>query len=238
MKLKYESKQEIPEDLADSFVEFKEDDKTVYLHKDLADSRKEAYRYKGDLTALKDKNDDLSSKVQSLLDDAEKRKAEEEEKALQGKIDGGQHQEIIDDLKSKLEAKDLEWKQKYDDLKNSTLQEKKSAIVSSLTAKAVDGAEKQLSRLVSLDFSFDENGDIIVLDEAGKATSTTLEEYKSSLAERYPHLVAEVQPNGGMGKGSSGGAGGNKKPEDYTEAERVQLFKQNPEQFKQIFNTQ
>lgn len=238
MKLKYESKDAIPEDSIDDFVEFKEGDAIVYLHADLAEERKARYRSQGDNTEMSKKLEDQAKTIQRLIDAEEARKAEKEQEEFDSKSKNGQHQEIIDDLKNKIELTNSEWESKYNELVSKTLEEKKQSIVQGLSSLAVQGAEKQLSRLISLDFSFNENGDIIVLDESGKATSGTLEDYKRTLGERYPHLVAEVQPNGGMGKGSTGGTGGNKKPEDYTESERVQLFKQNPEQFRQIFNVQ
>lgn len=238
MKLKYESKTDIPEELAESFVEFKEGEETVFIHSDLAEERKARYRLQGDNTETNKKIEEQSKTIQRLIDAEEARKSQLEKEEFESKSKNGQHQEIIDDLKSKMETSNSEWEQKYNDLINQTLGEKKKAIVDGISNLAVKGAEKMLSRLISDDFSFDENGGIIVLDESGKATGGTLEDYKRTLGERYPHLVAEVQPNGGMGKGSTGGTGGNKKPEDYTEGERVQMFKQNPEQFRQIFNVQ
>lgn len=235
MKLRYESKSDIPEDLASSFVEFKEDDKTVFVHADLADQLKANYRLQGDFTETKRKMNDQAEKLQSLLDAEEERKREEERRQLDEKGKNGQHDEIIADLRLKLESVETEWSDKYNNLKRDVREKEKRALVAELASAGSDKTKRELSRLISLDLDFNEKGDIIILDENGKATSATLEEYKKALPENYPSLVVEVQPSGGMGNGSTSGTGSNKKPEDYSEAERVHLFKTNPDQFKQIF---
>lgn len=238
MKLRYESKTDIPEDLTGSFVEFKEGDKNIYVHSDLAEQLKANYRLQGDFTETKRKMTEQSDKLQSLLDAEETRKREEERRSLESKSKNGQHDEIIADLRSKLEESEKTWGEKYSNLQKDVRDKEKRALVAELAQAATDKTKRELSRLISLDLAFNENGDIIVLDENGKATSATLEDYKKGLPDNYPSLVAEVQPSGGMGNGSVGGTSGNKKPEDYTEAERVDLFKTNPDQFKQLFNIQ
>lgn len=235
MKLRYESKTDIPEDLTNTFVEFTEGDKVVFVHKDLADQLKANYRLQGDYTETKRKMTEQSDKLQSLIDAEEKRKREEEDRELNNKSKNGQHDEIIADLRAKLEATQNDWSEKYSGLQKDVRDKEKRAIVAELSSAGTDKTKRELSRLISLDLAFDENGAIIVLDENGKATSSTLDDYKKALPENYPSLVAEVQPSGGMGNGSTGGTGGNKKPEDYSEAERVTLFKTDPDQFKKLF---
>lgn len=237
MKLRYESKTDIPEDLANTFVEFTEGDKVVFVHKDLADQLKANYRLQGDFTETKRKMTEQSDKLQLLLDAEEKRQRDDEARDLNNKSKNGQHDEIIADLRAKLEATEKDWGSKYSDLQKDIRDKEKRAIVAELSGAGTDKTKRELSRLISLDLAFDENGAIIVLDENGKATSSTLDDYKKALPDTYPSLVAEVQPSGGMGNGSTGGTGGNKKPEDYSEAERVTLFKTDPAQFKKLFQT-
>ena len=236
MKLNYESKDQLPEDIADNFVEFKEGDSIVYLHKDLADQRREYYRLKGDYTELNRKYGEQNEKVQKILEQEQERQRQKEQQEEQERLKGGQHQEIIDDLKKRLSEKDLEWQDKYNALMSEVRNKEKRALISELASAATEKTRKELSRLIALDLSFDENGGIIIIDDEGKATSTTLDEYRASLKTRYPALVAEVQSSGGTGQGATGGTGGQKKPEDYTEQERIALFRQNPVMFKQIFN--
>lgn len=238
MKLRYENKADIPEDVATSFVEFTEGDKVNFLHVDLADQLKANYRLQGDYTETKRKMTDQGEKLQGLLDSEESRKREEERRELDSKSKNGQHNEIIEDLRSKLESTNKDWEGKYSELQKDIRDKEKRALVAEISQAGTDKTKRELSRLISLDLAFDENGDIIVLDEYGKATSATLDDYKKALPNTYPSLVAEVQPSGGMGNGSTGGTGGNKKPEDYSEAERVNLFKSSPDQFKQLFNIQ
>jgi len=238
MKLRYSSKADIPEDMVSNYVEFTEGDKVNFLHVDLADQLKANYRLQGDFTETKRKMTEQSEKLQALIDAEEARKRDDEARDLNNKSKNGQHDEIIADLRAKLEATEKDWGSKYNDLQKDIRDKEKRALVAELAAAGTDKTKRELSRLISLDLAFNEKGDIIILDENGKATSSTLDDYKKALPDFYPSLVAEVQPSGGMGNGSVGGTSGNKKPEDYSEAERVQLFKTNPTQFKQLFNTQ
>ena len=50
MKLKYKNKDEIPAELAEFFVEFEENGSTVYVHTEYADTLRDSFRTKGDLT--------------------------------------------------------------------------------------------------------------------------------------------------------------------------------------------
>ena len=54
------------------------------------------------------------------------------------------------------------------------------------------------------------------------------------LKEKYPFLA---DGSGASGGGATGrGAEPQKKAEEYTEQERVQLYKENPEKFRELFN--
>ena len=63
---------------------------------------------------------------------------------------------------------------------------------------------------------------------------SVINDIKTNIHPMY--LKPDVKTNGG---GASGGSSvGNKKPNEYTEVERLNMFKNNPEQFKQIFQKQ
>jgi hypothetical protein len=238
MKLRYENKTDIPENMTASYVEFKEGDKTNFLHVDLADQLKANYRLQGDFTENKRKMSEQSEKLNLLIAADEQRKTDDERRILADKSANGQHDEIIADLRSKLETSEKDWSGKYSTLQKDIRDKEKRAIVAEIAQSGSSKTKRELSRLIALDLAFNENGDIIILDDNGKATSATLEDYKKALPENYPSLVTEVQPSGGMGNGSTGGVGGDKKPEDYTEADRVALHKSDPARFKQLFKTQ
>jgi hypothetical protein len=235
MKLRYENKADIPEAMTNSYVEFKEGELTVYVHVDYAEQLKAHYRLQGDHTETKRKMSEQSDRLTALVTAEDTRKREEEKRLLDHRSANGQSDEIIADLRIKLEANEKDWAGKFSTLQKDTRLKEKRAIVAELSALATDATKRELSRLISLDLDIAENGDILILDDDGKATSTTFDDYKKALPENYPSLIAEFQPSGGMGKGSTGGVGGDKKPEDYTEADRVALHKSNPDLFNKLF---
>ena len=52
MQLQFDNKSDIPVDSQSSFTEYKDGDKTVYMHKDLAESKISGFRQQGQLTTL------------------------------------------------------------------------------------------------------------------------------------------------------------------------------------------
>ena len=237
MQTQYEDQSAIPEELKDSFVEFKDGDKTVFLHKDVAEAKREAFRFKGDLTQAQQKQQEALERLERLEKAEQARQAELEAKELEAKKQNGQHEEILEHFKAQAEKEKQELQQQLAELQNSVKAEKKAAIVSDLSSCGTPETKAVLSRLINLDLDFSESGEIVVLQD-GKATSLSLDEYKAKLPELYPSLVGEVHGKGGVAKGGALGSGAAKKPEDYTEQERVELFKQDPQKFNQLFNLQ
>ena len=212
MTIRYTEKSEIPEDQINDFVEFKEGDQEVFIHKELAESKKAQYRLQGDLTRVSGEKDSLSSKVSEFQSEKDRLEQEAKQKKLDKQKASGQHDEIIEDLKNQLaqsESKTIEvendWKNKY----NAT---KKDSIVDSLSMLGTEQTRNELKRLIALDISFDDKGEPVVLDESGKATAQTVEDYKTSLEDgkKYPNLVKSVVSQGGQANGSNGGGDANK----------------------------
>lgn len=232
MLLRYENKTEIPKENADDFVSFEEDGKEIFLHKDLAEAKKETYRFKGDLTRVSGDLESAKSKL-GELEQAEKDRAEELEKAKRTKQKAnGQQDEIIADLEKKLADQEANFAEREKKLVNERRTEQKSALVEKLASAGTDETRRELSRLISLDLAFNEKGGFVVNDVDGKATAQTIDEYADSLAERYPSLVKAVHSKGGIGSGGqsgrSGGAsggdfGGNKKERQQAIKKRFNL---------------
>jgi hypothetical protein len=117
----------------------------------------------------------------------------------------------------------------------------RSALAQELAAKyAVEGAEEAFKRLVKSYIEIDAETDgETFLDESGSATSLNRAGFEGELKSNplFARLIkAEIATSGGgNAKGSSVG-GANKKPSEYTEHERVQLFRQNPALFNKLFN--
>lgn len=236
MQLQYESETEVPEDLKKSFVEFKDGDKQVWMHKDLAETKKEAFRHKGDLTQAKQKQDEIARRL-SEFEDREKQRLEEQERLEEeSKLKNGQHSEIIEDLRSKLEEQNGEWQSKYNSLLDDIRKKEKAAVVNDLASAGTDKTRGELKRLINMDLTFDDDGNLIVLDKDGKATGTTIEEYRAKIKDLYPTLAGESHGKGGQSKSAWSGSGSAKKPSEMTSQERIEFKERDPEGFKRAFN--
>ncbi len=64
----------------------------------------------------------------------------------------------------------------------------------------------------------------------------TIDEVREKVIADNPRLVVGSQANGGGAQGAAKQALGVKKASEYTEAERVSLYKEDPVKFKEIFN--
>lgn len=226
MKLKYKSKDEIPADVAEFFVEFEENGSTVYVHTEYADTLRDSFRTKGDLTQAQTKLSELGDTVKGLKQSLEDRERDD-------KKDQGKYKEIADDWEKRYNADTEKLRKEVDDLKNESRQSVKKAAIARMSAHGTEETRSVLARVVGLDLDFNEDGELIVLED-GKATSLSLDEYEKTIADRYPSLVAEVPSNGGDAKGSKGGSPGSKVWADYNAAELSEIRKSNPAQYEQL----
>ena len=76
-----------------------------------------------------------------------------------------------------------------------------------------------------------------VLDPEGKLSANSVEELAAEFKTnaKFAALIRGSGANGGGTNNGSKGASGPVKPEDYTEAQRVKLFNENPTEFRRIF---
>jgi DNA-binding transcriptional MerR regulator len=229
MKLKYQSKDEIPAELVDFYVEFDEDGKTIFVHKEMADTLRESYRTRGDLTQAQTKLSELGDTVKGLKQSLEDRERDD-------KKDQGKYKEIAEDWEKRYNADTESLKAEIGELKNASRQSVKKAAIARMAAHGTEETRSVLARVVGLDLDFNEDGELIVLED-GKATSQSLDDYEKNLAERYPSLVAEVPSNGGGAKGAKGGSPGSQKWADYSPSELSEIRRTNPAQYEKLKET-
>lgn len=76
-----------------------------------------------------------------------------------------------------------------------------------------------------------------VLDADGKLSASTVEELREEFKTnaKFAALVRGPASSGGGAHNTPPGASGPKKPEEYTEAERVALHRTNPAEFQRLF---
>lgn len=76
-----------------------------------------------------------------------------------------------------------------------------------------------------------------VRDKDGKASAMTLEDLRKETVDNpeYDDILSGSKATGSGGGGGNQGGGAAKQPSEYTEAERVKLFKENPTEFRRLF---
>ena len=81
------------------------------------------------------------------------------------------------------------------------------------------------------------DGQVKVTDEQGKPSASTLSDLENEFktSGMYDSLLTGTRASGTGGQGQ--GAKGVKSASEYTEAERIELAKTNPEQFNRLFKT-
>lgn len=203
MDIKVDSLDNVPEDLRSKFVEWKDGDKTMFVHEQYASDMKEHFRLKGDFTELKGKFEDTSSKLEELSKAEREREERKKREELEGKKKNGQYDDIIADWERKYE----ESQKVINDLNQQRLDDKKQLVVEKLAAAGTESTRPKLARLIQQDIGFSEDGNMIVLDESGKATSQTVEQYSETLKDLYPELIAAGRSSGGKGNGGLNGGG-------------------------------
>ena len=205
MAIRYDNMAAVPEAEKADFVEFKEGEVTVAYHKDFAASKRNEFRLQGDVTKLTDDTTSMKTKLDDLSAGEIERLRLAEEERTKGLSAAERQQEIIDNLTKKVDESETKYQERIAASEKKVNDASKATVVADVSATATAANRGILKRMASADLEMQADGTIIVLDEAGKATPQTVEDYKASLKTRYPSLVSAVQSKGGLGKGGAGG---------------------------------
>lgn len=216
MQLQFSNEADVPQDAKDSFVPFEQDGATVFMHKDLAEQKKETFRNRGQLTSLETKMQSIEA---SMLEKQNQAVALAEAKALdeynakvaelkeQGKhsevnklemeMQKAEHQKTLDALT----AKDTE----LSELRNSITDAKKSELAMKIAQHYADSkfaditADLIKSRIVEAD------GMIAMTDANGAAVATDLETIGDMLKSEVRFEALAKAPASAKGVGAQGG---------------------------------
>lgn len=205
MAIQYADKKDIPENETNDFVEFEDNGATVYLHKDFAQAKRDNYRLQGDVTKLTGDTTTMKTKLDELSAGETERQRIAEEERTKGLTAAERQQEIIDNLTKKVDETENNYQARIAAADKKVNDASKASVVSDVATSATEANRSILRRMAAADLEMQADGTIIVLDENGKATPQTVDEYKASLKTRYPSLVSAVQSKGGLGKGGAGG---------------------------------
>ncbi len=183
-----------------------------------------------EVAGLKAKRDELlglHAKEKERLSELEEsqRKAEEERQREKGEF-----KSLYEKTQSELESERDNARKFRQQVQDRDLDSNANSLVSELTR---DSKRAELLRKEALQFAkYTEDG---IQYEIGGVT-VDADKVKQKLTEEYPFLVDGSQANGGGAQGAAKQALGVKKASEYTEAERVSLYKEDPVKFKEIFN--
>ena len=180
---------------------------------------------------IAESNSGLKSKVDELLGEKKSaaQKAREAEERLAREAE--QRAKEQNDYKSLFESskqKTEEFEQKYTELKNSILQEKVSNTAMSISAELADGNNaKILSEFVKRRITYND-GQTIVLDEAGNPTVSTIDDLKKEFiaSGMFDSLLRQSKANGGSASTPSGrNINGKKDLNSMSKQEKLDYFR-------------
>lgn len=195
-----------------------------------------------EVKGLKITNENLKAEKKDIADkltEAKESVREIEEAKAKAEGDNETLRRIAEEREAeKREAIEQERK-KFLDLLNMTKKEKVDNFLNDLVSDlgpADATRAKHLKKLLKADYDFDvdlERGAFSVTGEGVTSVDDLKRHVKESSDYRYL-----LSGSGATGGGSTGGtaSGAGKKPEDYTEAERVALYRENPQRFRELFN--
>ena len=121
MQLTFENESDIPSGDVQDFVPFEQDGKNIFMHKDLAESKKLAYRHQGQLSKLTTDFDGFKTKIETDRDAATAAALKDKNDAIAAKIaelkGNGDHSELHKMELQQLEDKILSISTENDGLK-------------------------------------------------------------------------------------------------------------------------
>lgn len=242
-----ENLDELPENLRDQFVEHEFDGKKGYQPKSIVTLENTMRNVKAEKGELKTKLDEYETRLAEI----EKAKQEEIEAAQQAAFEKAKKEGNVDAVEERWQQKlsDAEKRKndeltalqaKLDELTNGIKTEKRNAIVADLASElAVPKGSKAFKLLVANRIDVDPStGELTFLDENGSATSLDLEGFKGELEkdELFAPLLKSgiVTTGGGGANGSGGSAGQNRKFNELSSQELVNLKRSDPAKYDRL----
>ena len=141
MKLQFDNEAEVPQESKESFVEFEIDGSKKWMHKDLAETKKEGFRTLGQLTNLKRDFDGFKSKIETEREEAVRIAREESETKLKGEIEKLKSEGKTSEL---FELEKQQWNDRY-----LSLEEQNKTLLGDLESLQKSQVEEQNKRLAT-----------------------------------------------------------------------------------------
>lgn len=177
---------------------------------------------------------------QRLAQEAEAERQRIEREALEEAArQKGDWQALEDSYKAKLAERETEFANQADALRKQVYKLTVGEQAIKLAAEISKPHTQQImSRFIEERLTLDENNNVRVLDLQGKPSAMTIEDLKAEFKANamFQDIVVINNSSGGGASGGGLGGGAAKKPSEYTEQERIDLYNRDPILFKQIFS--
>lgn len=214
-------------------------------HEALDETQQALYEAKGDGYQLKvegipepEDTSGLKQKVEELLNESKSAKQKAREAEQRAKQEAEQRAKEENDYKSLYESSESARSsalQELEEVRKSIAQEKTDSAAMKLAAELADGTNAELlSEFIKGRIRYDD-GKVQVLDAAGNPTVSTVEDLKKEFqaSGRYDALLRGSKAGGG-GAAPSNGGGAAKKLSEMTDGERITLYREDPDKFRQL----
>lgn len=244
-----ENLDELPENLRGDFVESELEGKKGFQHKStvalfnaMKNAKDEKTQYKSELDEVKAKLQEIEKAKQEEIEAAQLEAFEKAKKEGNTDAVDERWQQKLSDFEKRKQEELEALQSKLDELTNGIKTEKRNAIVSDLASElAVPQGSKAFKMLVANRIDVDPStGELTFLDEGGSATSLDLNGFKGELQKDElfaPLLKSGIVTNGGgNANGSGGSAAQNRKFNELSSQELVNLKRSDPAKYDRLKN--
>jgi len=224
MLLQFENESDIPVESKDSFVPFEQDGKQVFMHKDLAESKKTAFRHQGQLSTLTKDFETFKSGITVKQGEQEAAARLATEKALQEqmdklKTDGKtselhvlEMQQATDKYKSLVDS-NAELQESYTGLQNSLVENSNKTLATKIASQYVPSEMvDSFSKLLIMTHIKNVDGKSVFTNASGDAVDNDIDRVIEVLNQdpNLKHFAKFPGSKGGFG-GKGGDVSGNGK---------------------------
>lgn len=223
MQLQFESQSDIPKGEENDFVEFEQDDKTVYMHKDLADSKKTAFRHQGQFSKLTADFELFKTDINLKRDEATKNAKIATDAALAKQMaelkDSGKTSELhklelqqAADKNQALVDSNTSLQKKFEGLQNSLVEKENLSLATKIAGAYVPSdLVGSFSKLLMMNHIKNVDGKSVFTNASGDAVDSDMDRVIDVLNKdpELKHYKKFPGSSGGFGgKGGSGGGDG------------------------------
>ena len=186
-----------------------------------------------EIERLKQHNEKLIGEKRQRDEAARQAQAERERIEQEAAKKNGDYEALEKSYQEKLQARENELNELYKQRDAQSINGESQRLASQLADTPTN--QRLLQRFIKDRLSV-VDGQVKVVDEQGQPSASTIDDLANEFRSSgiYDSLLTGTRGSGTGGNGT--GSKGTRSAHEYTEAERIELAKTNPEQFKQLFH--